>query len=63
MEAGPAIERDSGRDLRNLQARLVLVYSVVVGANDNGTLSSRNVETPTGTWYHMGCEFWQHSPY
>ena len=63
MDAWSVMETDGGRDLGNLQARLGIVYSGAVGANDNRTLSSRNVETPTGTWYHMGCEFWQHSPY
>ena len=45
----PSWRRMPARNQRNLLARLVIVYSGVIGASDNPTLSSENVETPTGT--------------
>ena len=36
---------------RNLLARLIIVYSGAIGASENHTLSSRNVETPTDTFH------------
>ena len=44
------METDGGRNQKNLLARLVIVYSEAIGASDNITLSSRNVETPTDTF-------------
>ena len=44
------METDGGRNQRNLVARLVIVYSGAIGASDNPTLSSRQVETPTDTF-------------
>ena len=54
MDACPVMETDGGRNQRNLLARLVIVYSGAIGASDNHTLSSRNVETPTDTL----CAIW-----
>ena len=50
MDAYPAMEMDGGRNQRNLLAWLVIVYSGAIGASDNHSLSSRNVETPTDTF-------------
>ena len=47
MDACPIMETDGSGNQRNLLARLVIVYSGAIGASDNHTLSSRNVETPT----------------
>ena len=45
MDTCPVMETDDGRNQRNLLARLVIVYSSAIGATDNHTLTSRNVET------------------
>ena len=50
MDACPVMETVGGSSQRNLLARLVIVYSDAIGASDNHTLSSRNVETPTDTF-------------
>ena len=54
MDACPVMETDGGRNQRNLLDRLVIVNSGAIGANDNQTLSSRNVVTPTDTF----CAIW-----
>ena len=54
MYACPVMETDGSRNQRNLLARLVMAYSGSIGASDNHTLSSRNVETPTDTF----CAIW-----
>ena len=59
-ECIPVMETDGGRNQRNPLARLVIVYSGAIGASNNHTLSSRNVETPTNTICDMACEFWAH---
>ena len=54
MDGCPVMEADGGRNQRNLLAQLGIVYSGAIGASDNHTLSSRNVETPTDTC----CAIW-----
>ena len=48
------VDTDGGRHQRTLLARLDFVYSGAIGASDNPTLSSRNVDTPTDTF----CAIW-----
>ena len=54
MDACSVMEKDGGRNQRNPIARLEIVYSGVIGPNDNHTISSRNVETPIDTF----CAVW-----
>ena len=50
MDGCPVMETDGDRSQRNLLARPVIVYGDAIGASDNHTLSSRNVETSTDTF-------------
>ena len=54
IDVCPVMETDGGRNQRTLLDRLVIVYSGAIGACDNLTLSSRNVETPIDTF----CAIW-----
>ena len=54
MYACPIIQTDGDRNQMNLLAQLVIVYSGAIGASDNHTLSSGNVENPTDTF----CSIW-----
>ena len=54
MDACPVMETDGGRNRTNPLARLEIVYFGAIGASDNHTLYSRNVETPTDTF----CAIW-----
>ena len=54
MDASSVMETGGGRNLRNLLARLVIVYGGAIGASDNHTLSFRNVKTPADKF----CAIW-----
>ena len=50
MDGCHVMETDSGRNQRNLLARLKIFYSGAIGASDNRTFSSRNVKTLSDTF-------------
>ena len=51
MDSCPVWEMDGRRNQRSPLAQLVNVYSGAIGASDNNTLSSGNVDTPTYKWW------------
>ena len=50
MGTWPVMTTVGGKHLSNLLARLIFVWSSAIGASDNYTLFSRNVEIPTDTF-------------